>query len=142
MPATGIAMSSHSAELVHESTQVARRVRFPQFPRRSPIRGHYDSHAGCDWNFTHFVFESAACAIRLTANLFGPRVLLRRPYFRFFVELHRARMIRHGKVGNRLHVLGPFFELRMDGLQLGELSHHALSKVETVRSLIFVEVAT
>ena len=47
--------------------------------------------------------------------------MFRRPDADFFIKLYRSRMVRHGKVCDRLSFLGPALEERMDRLQLRQI---------------------
>ena len=56
-----------------------------------------------------------------------------------FVKLHRAGMIRDREIGDRLILLGPLFEQRMDGLQLSEIIPPSFGQGATARSLSLLE---
>ena len=66
----------------------------------------------------------------LFTDLLQSRIMLSRPDARFLVKLDRSRVIWHGKICQRLGLLGPSLEKRMNSLQLGEIVPPNLNSVD------------
>ena len=65
--------------------------------------------------------------------------MLSAPNPNLFVKLHRAGVIRNREIGDRLVFLGPLFEQRMEGLQLGKIIPPSFGQSPTARSLTLLE---
>ena len=120
MPVSGISDEQSATQPADKSAESPVPARFLRSPLRSP---HVHDNAVAAMTLTDrsqdYITAISSSISRRSLSCALPA--WRRPQLHFLIKLNRAGMIRHGKVGQRLHVLGPLLEERMDRLQLRQI---------------------